>query len=115
MLQSFIDENSRPQFIISVEFFGLILVMVQMILFYCEWEKRTKDRKTCTKTAPKKEKQLKKEDRPRPVGDGCESEGDSPPDYLDVDREFEALKDDRAKTEELENCVRCLVRLMGER
>ncbi|KAL9035992.1 MAG: hypothetical protein Q9180_004556 [Flavoplaca navasiana] len=115
MLRSLIDNNSHPRLITSVGFLMLVTVIVQMVVFHWVWDSRTKDHEKCTKTAPKKEKRLKKEDRPLPVLDGCGSECDSPPDYLEVDGEFEAPKDDRAKTEELEACVRCLVRLMGER
>lgn len=66
-----------------------------------------------TKTIHKKNRPLKREDR---LLDGENGSGDdSPPDYLEVDGGLETVQDDRGKIKELEACVRCLARLMGER
>ncbi|KAL8883847.1 MAG: hypothetical protein Q9192_006983 [Flavoplaca navasiana] len=112
MLQSLIDTHFLPRGMILVGFSMSVPVMAQMIVFYCAWEKRTKHREKCTKTAPEKGKRLKKENGPHPVGDGCGREGDSPPDYLEVDGELETPKDDGANIKELEAGV--LQMVLGE-
>ena len=88
---------------------GLIMwavATVEIGIFLWAWE-------NSTKITDRKNRPFKREDRL--LGGENGSGNDSPPDYLEVDGGLETVQDDRAKIKELDACVRCLARLMGER